>query len=169
MSSSSATEFRTSTMKPASAKAALTDSHCLLASARSSGSPGFMKGFLLSTILKCCGSQKRTRAICSLGPVRAVESAILDRLSNMLGNNLRRAFEVRDRACDLQDPVMRASAESLLRHGALQKALAVGGQLTICADLLRAHLRVRVNALLVRGKAVELQLSCPNNPGTNLG
>ncbi len=53
---------------------------------------------------------------------------------------------------------MGARAQSLLRHGTLQQALAVGGKIAVGADLPGRHLGVAINPLAGGGEAVELDL-----------
>ena len=60
-----------------------------------------------------------------LHPIRAVQSPVLNRLSNMLALDLRIAFEVRDRSRDFQNTIMRPRAQALLLHGAFQQTFAV--------------------------------------------
>ena len=69
-------------------------------------------------------------------PVSPIEGAILDGFSNVFGSDLRSAFEIGDGAGDFQNAIVRAGAEPLLRHRALEQPLAVGGKLAVVADLL---------------------------------
>src|SRR5205085_5171218 len=73
------------------------------------------------------------------------------------------AFEVGNGARDLQDAVVRARAQALLHHGALQQALAFGREVAEGADLARTHLRIRVNTLARGREAVELRLACAHH------
>src|SRR6266481_445945 len=93
-----------------------------------------------------------------LRPVCSIQRSILNGFGNVLAFDLGIAFHVGDGARDLQNTVMRASAQALLLHGALQHALAVTSQVAVRPNLARTHLRVRVVALAGRGKAVELDL-----------
>jgi hypothetical protein len=59
-------------------------------------------------------------------PIRAVEAAVLDGFGDMFRRQLRCIFQVGNGASDFENPVMGARAETLLGHGALQQALAIG-------------------------------------------
>src|ERR1700683_2322206 len=60
-----------------------------------------------------------------LRPIRAIQRAILNRLGDMLGLDVRRVFDVGDSAGDFQDAVVGAGTESLLSHGALEQSFTV--------------------------------------------
>jgi hypothetical protein len=68
-------------------------------------------------------------------PVRPIQRPVLDRLCDVLALNLRAGFHIGNRPRDLQYPVVRPCAESLLLHGAFQHALAVRAQIAVGADL----------------------------------
>ena len=70
-----------------------------------------------------------------LRPVSAVQGPVLNGFGDMLGFDLRRLFDVSNRARDFQDSVMSAGAESLLSHGAFEQALTVGGKLAEGANV----------------------------------
>ena len=70
-----------------------------------------------------------------LGPVGAVERAVLDGFGYVFGFDGRRLFDVGDGAGDFQDAVVGAGAESLLGHGALEEAFAVGRKIAEGADV----------------------------------
>jgi len=59
---------------------------------------------------------------------------------------------------DFQNAVMGAGAESLLRHGAFEQPLAIGGKLAEFANRLRRHLRVAVKLFASGGKTRQLDL-----------
>ena len=70
-----------------------------------------------------------------LGPVGPVERAVLDGFGYVFGFDGWRVFDVRDGAGYFEDAVVGAGAESLLGHGALEQALAVGGEFAKGADV----------------------------------
>src|SRR4030088_172622 len=92
-------------------------------------------------------------------PERGVQRSVLNRLGNVFRLKLRDSVEVRNRARDFQDAVMGASAEPLLRHGAFEQALTIGGEFAEFTNGLRRHLRVAVEFLAFGRKARQLQLS----------
>ena len=77
-----------------------------------------------------------------LGPVAAVEGAVLDGFGDVGDGDGGGGFEVGDGAGDFEDAVVGAGAEALLLHGALEEAFGVGGELAEGADLLGRHLGV---------------------------
>jgi hypothetical protein len=78
-------------------------------------------------------------------------------------------FEIGDSAGDLEDAVVGAGAESLLRHGSFEQAFAVCGEFAKGADVARRHLGVTVE-LLARGReAINLLLAGLNDPLADLG
>ena len=70
-----------------------------------------------------------------LGPVGAVEGAVLDGFGYVFGLDGWRLFDIGDGAGDLEDAVVGAGAESLLSHGALEQAFAVGRKIAEGADV----------------------------------
>src|ERR1019366_10569068 len=83
----------------------------------------------------------------ALGPVAAVQGAVLDGFGNVADGDVGLGGEVGDGAGDFEDAIMGAGGEALLLHGALQQALGVGGELAEGADLLGVHLRVGEDGL----------------------
>src|SRR6202158_1858200 len=92
-------------------------------------------------------------------PKRAVQRSVLNRLRDVFRLKLRNSVEVRNRARNFQDSVMGASAEPLLRHGAFEQTLTIGGKLAEFANGLRRHLRVAVEFLAFGRKARQLKLT----------
>jgi hypothetical protein len=92
-------------------------------------------------------------------PKRPIQRSVLNLLSNVPRFKLRNSVQVGDRACDFQDAVMGARAEPLLRHGAFQQALTIGGKLTGFTNGLRRHLCVAVEFLALGRKARQLRHS----------
>src|SRR5437899_1555361 len=82
-----------------------------------------------------------------LGPVSTVECAVLNGFCNVLGLDLGSCVKVGDRPRYFQYAVVGAGAEPLLRHGALQQSLALGGKFAVSANLASPHLGVGVNTL----------------------
>src|SRR5262249_4084398 len=85
-----------------------------------------------------CGSGETSHATmtdcllatcCCSCPVSPIQRPVLDRLSDVLAFDLLGCVKVGDGAGQFQDAIMGAGAETLLLHGALQHALAVGSQL----------------------------------------
>ena len=64
-----------------------------------------------------------------LGPVSAVERAVLDGFGDVFGFDVGGVFDIGDGAPDFQDAVVGAGAKSLLSHGAFEEAFAVGGEI----------------------------------------
>src|ERR1700730_261235 len=102
-------------------------------------------------------------------PKRAVQRSVLNRLRDVFRLKPRNSVEVRNRARDFQDAVMGAGAESLLRHGAFEQALTIGGELAEFANGLRRHLGVAVEFLAFGRKARQLQLSGADHALENFG
>src|SRR5260370_30812850 len=92
-------------------------------------------------------------------PVRPVQRSILNRLGDVLGFKLRNTVKVGNRTRHLQDAVMSARTESLLRHGAFQQTLAIGREFAEFANQLRRHLGVAINSFASRRKAFQLDVS----------
>ena len=76
-------------------------------------------------------------------PVASIQSAVLNRLRNMLHRNVFLVAQIRYRPCYLQDTVMRPSTQPLLLHRPFQQTLRIRRQLAVSPNLLRIHLRVR--------------------------
>ena len=93
-----------------------------------------------------------------LGPVRSIQSSVLNRLGDMLALHLKIVFQISNRSSHLQDAIMRAGAQALLLHGAFQHAFAIGIKFTVGPDLARSHLGIRVGspAALPRGSILHL-------------
>src|ERR1700761_5830720 len=115
-----------------------------------------------------------------LRPVAAVERAVLNGFGDVLDGDAFGCVEVGDRASNLEDAVVRSSAEALLLHGALEEFFGVAGELAVCSDLLGRHLRVRkhgaasgariaVGARAAFEKARMLSLAGLHHAGANLG
>src|ERR1700730_16573831 len=102
-------------------------------------------------------------------PERAVQRSVLNRLRDVFRLKLRNSVEVRNRARNFQNPVMGAGAESLLRHGAFEQALTIGGEFAEFANGLRRHLRVAVEFLAFGRKTRQLQLSGADHAVENFG
>jgi hypothetical protein len=75
---------------------------------------------------------------------------------------------ISDRAGYFQDAVVGAVAHSLLCHGALEQAFAIGGEFAEGADVAGRHLRIAVDLLAGRGEALELLLAGAHDPLANL-
>src|SRR6266404_6888337 len=97
--------------------------------------------------------RREARALC---PECPIQSAILDRLGDVLGMDWNAAVQVCHGARHFEDAIMGPRAESLLSHRPLQQTLAIWGESTISANLPRRHLRVAINPLRRGGKALQL-------------
>src|SRR5437660_1417701 len=101
-------------------------------------------------------------------PKAPVQRPVLDRFRDVLGLDVGSAFQVSNRPRNLQDAVVGARAQALLLHGALQQALAIGGEVAVGADLFWRHLRVAIDFFSGGGKAVELAIARLHHPLADL-
>src|ERR1700686_330659 len=97
------------------------------------------------------------------GPVGPIQGAVLDSLGNVFRFQLRNGVQVGYGSRDFEDTVMGAGTKSLLRHGAFQQALAVGGEFAELANQLRRHLRVAIKLLLASGETFQLHVTRSNH------
>ena len=77
-----------------------------------------------------------------LGPVTAIQGAVLDGFGDVGDGNGGGGGQVGDGAGYFEDAVVGAGAEALLLHGAFEEAFGVGGEFAEGADLLGGHLGV---------------------------
>src|SRR5208282_4194630 len=91
------------------------------------------------------------------GPVITVKRTVLNGFGDVRCADGVGGVEVGNRERHFQDTVVGAGAEAQARHGALQQALAVGGDVAILADLPRAHLGIAIN--LFPREAAQLALA----------
>src|SRR5256885_8535071 len=78
------------------------------------------------------------------GPICPVEATVLNGFGDMFRRQIGRIFEIANCTGDLENPVVGPGTKTLLRHGALEQALAIGGETAESADVPRAHLRVAI-------------------------
>src|SRR5260370_27339505 len=106
--------------------------------------------------------------VAELRPVGAIQGAVLDGFGDVLGFDGRSFFDVGDGAGDFEDAVVGAGAESLLGHGALEQAFAVGGKFAEGADVAGGDLGAATKAfwggnaageVLFAGRARSIPLS----------
>ena len=79
------------------------------------------------------------------------------------------AFEVGDGAGDFEDAIVGARGETLLLHGTLEKALGIGAELAVGANLAGSHLRVGIDFFTGFAEAHTLLLACGHYAVSNLG
>src|SRR5690349_13226476 len=77
-----------------------------------------------------------------LCPMTPIQRTVLNRLSDVLGQDLCCPFQVCYRPSYFEDSIVRAGAEPLLLHGAFEQPFAVTGEFAVRANLAGAHLRV---------------------------
>ena len=77
-------------------------------------------------------------------PKCPVQGSILDRFGDVLGLNSLLAFEIGNGPPHLEDSVVGAGGEPLLRHRAFEQAFAISRQFAERANLSRCHLRIAI-------------------------
>src|SRR5258708_4104964 len=92
-------------------------------------------------------------------PERAIQRPVLNRLRNVFRLKLRNSVQSGNRARTFQNAVMCARAEPLLRHGAFQQTLTIGGEFAEFTNGLRRHLGVAVEFLAFGRKARQLEFT----------
>src|SRR2546426_2669015 len=93
-----------------------------------------------------------------LGPISAVEAAVLDGFAQVVGLDARRAVQIGYGARDFQDAVVRAGGKPQARNGVFEQFLAFRRNRAVFSNEFRRHLRVGVHFFLLR---VTLQLRLP--------
>lgn len=92
-------------------------------------------------------------------PIAAVEGAVLNGFSQMGDSEVFGAFQVGDGARHFEDAVMGARGETLLLHGAFEKALGIGAEFAMGSNLAGCHLRVGVDFFAGLTEALPLALA----------
>lgn len=98
-----------------------------------------------------------------LGPIGAVQGAVLDGLAQMLRGDVFGGFQVGDAARHFQDAVVGTRRKTEPSDGVFQQFLAIGGDCAVLAEHLRQHLRIRTGFLLA-AIAFHLAVARCNNP-----
>ena len=102
-------------------------------------------------------------------PIRSVEAAVLDGFGDMFRRQMGCIFQIRNGASDFENPIVRAGAETLLRHGAFQQAFAIGREIAETPDMSRAHLGIAVKLFARGGETLKLFPARRDNALPDLG
>src|ERR1051325_4021502 len=109
-----------------------------------------------------------TGVSCS-SPKTSVKRTVLNSLGDVLGLNRWGSFQVGNCTSHFQYPIMCPRCKSLLQHGSLKQALAIGRKLAKCAYMPWRHLRIAVELFaLARGESLQLNFAGPHDPLSNL-
>ncbi len=99
-------------------------------------------------------------------PKRPIQGAVLDGFGDVFGLKGDLALQIGDGSGDFEDAVVGAGGESLLNHGALEQALAIGGEFAEGADVPRSHLGVAIELVAGRGgESLELNFARADDTG----
>src|SRR5579862_1428667 len=93
-------------------------------------------------MLAIAKSEKPLPRAVSSRPEGAIQGSVLDGFGDVFWLQATDAFEVGDGASYLQNAVVSACGQALLRHRPFEQAFAIRGELAEGADVARAHLGV---------------------------